>query len=154
MLLALGVLVMTVGLIRSETVNDLRILTAAGANSRARRALTAATASGLGFLGAVIGTAVAHLAAAAYFHAELDQRLKHVPVTELLVILVAPRPSLPPGRGLSRADSPPPSPDNPSSERSLRARTMRDASSVGHFQGLRRNQCDFEDLPEQVGQTR
>jgi len=87
-LLALGVLIMTVGLIRSETANDLRILTAAGANSRVRRALTAATASGLGLLGAVIGTAVAYLAAAAYFHNELDQRLGHVPITDLLVILV------------------------------------------------------------------
>lgn len=89
MLLALGVLVMTVGLVRSETANDLRILTAAGANSRVRRSITAATAGGLGLLGAVIGTAVAYLSAVAYFHNQLDQRLNHVPVADLLLILVA-----------------------------------------------------------------
>ncbi len=89
MLLALGVLVMTVGLVRSETANDLRILTAAGATSRVRRAITAATAGGLGLLGAVIGTAVAYLAAVAYFHNQLGERLGHVPVTDLLLILAA-----------------------------------------------------------------
>jgi putative ABC transport system permease protein len=88
MVLALGVLVMTVGLIRGETANDLRILTAAGAGRGVRRALTAATASGLGLLGAVIGTAVAYLAAAAYFHTEPSRRLNHVPVTDLVLILV------------------------------------------------------------------
>src|SRR5256885_11306977 len=36
-LLALGVLAMTVGLIRSETASDLRTLTAAGASSTTRR---------------------------------------------------------------------------------------------------------------------
>ena len=89
MLLALGVLVMTVGLVRSETANDLRILTAAGASSRVRRAITAATAGGLGLLGAGIGTAVAYLAAAAYFHNQIGQRLGHAPITDLLLILVA-----------------------------------------------------------------
>jgi putative ABC transport system permease protein len=77
------------GLVRSETANDLRILTAAGATSRVRRAITAATAGGLGLLGAVIGTAVAYLAAAAYFHNQIGQRLGHAPVTDLLLILVA-----------------------------------------------------------------
>ena len=46
-LLALGVLAMTVGLIRREAANDLRILVAAGAASSVRRMLTAATAGGL-----------------------------------------------------------------------------------------------------------
>ena len=89
MLLALGVLLMTVGLVRSETANDLRILTAAGATSKVRRAITAATAGGLGLLGAVIGTAVAYLAAAAYFHNQLGERLGQVPVANLLLVLCA-----------------------------------------------------------------
>ena len=44
LLLALGVLAMTVGLIRSETASELRVLTAAGASRRTRRKLTAVTA--------------------------------------------------------------------------------------------------------------
>ena len=44
LLVALGVMAMTVGLIRSEATGDLRVLSAAGAN---RRTLTAATAGGL-----------------------------------------------------------------------------------------------------------
>ncbi len=87
-LLALGVLAMTVGLIRSETASDLKILTAAGASSGIRRTLTGATAGGLGVLGALIGTAVAYLAAAAYFHNQLDQRLGHLPWVDLAIILI------------------------------------------------------------------
>src|SRR5439155_424089 len=49
--LALGVLAMTVGLIRAETANDLRTLTATGATARTRRALTGATAGSLALLG-------------------------------------------------------------------------------------------------------
>ncbi len=52
LLLALGVLAMTVGLIRSESAGDLRALTATGASSRTRRTLTAATAGALALLGA------------------------------------------------------------------------------------------------------
>ena len=48
LLLALGVLAMTVGLIRSETARDLRTLTATGAGARTRRALTGVTAGVLG----------------------------------------------------------------------------------------------------------
>src|SRR5207248_3982422 len=55
-LIALGVLAMTVGLVRGEAAGDLRTLTATGAHRRIRRTLTAATAGGLGLLGAVLGT--------------------------------------------------------------------------------------------------
>ncbi|MCP2341350.1 FtsX-like permease family protein [Actinomadura rupiterrae] len=55
MLLALGVLAMTVGLIRLEGARDLRVLTATGASPRIRRALTAATAASLALLGVVLG---------------------------------------------------------------------------------------------------
>ncbi len=50
-LLALGVLAMTVGLVRSEAANDLRTLAATGAASSTRRSLTAATAGLLGVWG-------------------------------------------------------------------------------------------------------
>ena len=55
--LALGILAMSVGLIRSETASDLRTLTATGASGWTRRTLTAVTAGALGLTGAVLGTA-------------------------------------------------------------------------------------------------
>jgi putative ABC transport system permease protein len=61
-LLALGVLAMTVALIRTEAAGDMRTLTAAGATRRTRRTLTAATAGGLALLGALLGAAGAYLA--------------------------------------------------------------------------------------------
>lgn len=87
-LLALGVLAMTVGLIRSETAGDLRTLTATGAGGRTRRTLTGATAGALGLLGALLGTAVAYLAAIAWFRSSLATTISHVPVADLIVILV------------------------------------------------------------------
>jgi putative ABC transport system permease protein len=83
---ALGVLAMTVGLIRSETARDLRTLTAAGARRRTRRALTAATAGALALCGAIIGTACAYLALLAWYHHEVHW-LAHPPVLNLAVIL-------------------------------------------------------------------
>jgi putative ABC transport system permease protein len=89
MLLALGVLAMTVGLIRSETAGDLRTLTSVGANRRTRRTLTGVTAGALGGLGAVLGTAVAYLDAAAYFGNQASERLSAVPSLDLVLVLVA-----------------------------------------------------------------
>jgi putative ABC transport system permease protein len=86
-LLALGVLAMTVGLIRSETAGDLRTLTAAGASGWTRRALTSATAGALALLGALVGTAVAYLAAIAWYRSSLASTVRHVPVGDLAVIL-------------------------------------------------------------------
>ena len=60
-LLALGVLALTVGLIRNEGASDLRNLVAAGATARLRRMLTAATAGGLALLGVVLGLLSAYL---------------------------------------------------------------------------------------------
>lgn len=85
--MALGVLAMTVGLIRSETARDLRTLTAAGALRRTRRALTAATAGALALCAAVIGTACAYLAVLAWYHREVHW-LAHPPVLHLAAILV------------------------------------------------------------------
>lgn len=86
MLLALGVLAMTVGLIRSETANDLRILTAAGATRAARRTVTGATAAALALAGAALGTAGAYLALAAWHRSDLGA-LSHPPVANLVAIV-------------------------------------------------------------------
>ena len=82
--LALGLLAMTVGLVRGESAADLRTLTATGATRRARRNLTAATAGGLALAGAVLGTAGAALVLVAAFDS-LDD-LRPVPVGQLVLI--------------------------------------------------------------------
>jgi putative ABC transport system permease protein len=87
-LLALGVLGMTVGLIRSESADDLRILAATGATSTTRRALTAATAGALALLGATVGIVGAYAAMLAWNHSNLAP-LERVPAIHLAVILVA-----------------------------------------------------------------
>ncbi len=90
-LLALGILAMTIGLIRSETADDLRILVASGASSGTRRSLTAATAGALAFVGAVVGTAAAYVAMIGFSRTNaLDgiSSLASVPVANLLLILV------------------------------------------------------------------
>ena len=86
-LLALGVLGMTVGLIRSETANDLRTLAATGASSNTRRTLTATTAGALALLGAVLGTAGAYGALLAWHRSNLSP-LGRVPVVNLILIVV------------------------------------------------------------------
>ncbi|OLB63855.1 MAG: hypothetical protein AUI10_13600 [Actinobacteria bacterium 13_2_20CM_2_72_6] len=80
-------LAMTVGLIRAEAAGDLRTLTATGANRRVRRTLTAATAGGLGLLGAVLGTAAAYLAAICFYRGNLSTTVSHVPVADLIAVL-------------------------------------------------------------------
>ena len=86
-LLALAILAMTVGLIRSESAGDLRTLTATGATSRTRRTLTAATAGGLAFLGALLGVAGAYLMLAAIYHDKLDY-LGRIPLLYLVLMVV------------------------------------------------------------------
>jgi putative ABC transport system permease protein len=91
-LLALGVLALSVGLIRSETASDLRTLTATGASGQTRRTLTAVTAGALGLLGAVLGVGAGYLAAVAYFRGDTLEgglsALSAVPVTNLVILLV------------------------------------------------------------------
>ncbi|MGD9701677.1 MAG: FtsX-like permease family protein [Acidimicrobiia bacterium] len=84
--LALGVLVLTVGLIRGEAVGDVRTLTATGATSIARRNLTAATAGGLAVCGVVLGTVGACVALVAGYRNTGD--LTPVPVSQLAAIVV------------------------------------------------------------------
>jgi putative ABC transport system permease protein len=86
-LLALAILAMTVGLIRSESASDLRTLTATGATSRVRRTLTAATAGALALLGALLGVAGAYVVLMATYHDDLGY-LSDVPVLYLALIVV------------------------------------------------------------------
>ncbi|HET7855524.1 MAG TPA: ABC transporter permease [Gaiellaceae bacterium] len=85
--LALAILAMTVGLIRSESAGDLRTLTATGATSRIRRTLTATTAGALAFLGALLGVAGAYVVLAATYHDDLGY-LSDVPVLWLILAVV------------------------------------------------------------------
>jgi putative ABC transport system permease protein len=87
MLLALGVLAMTVGLIRSEAAGDLRTLTATGASSTLRRNLTAATAGALAALGTVLGIGGAYVVMVGAYSNRLGD-LAPVPVLHLAVILL------------------------------------------------------------------
>jgi putative ABC transport system permease protein len=90
-LLALGILGMSVGLVRSEAARDLRTLTATGAAPTTRRTITAATAGALAFTGAAIGIVGGYLAAIGFFRSNsLDglSSLHSIPVTNLLVLLV------------------------------------------------------------------
>jgi putative ABC transport system permease protein len=91
--LALAILAMSVGLIRSETASDLRTLAATGASGRTRRNLTAATAGALGFTGAVLGIVGGYVGTAGWFRTNslnggLGAIFTTVPVANLLIILI------------------------------------------------------------------
>ena len=86
-LLALGVLATTVGLIRGEGAGDLRTLTAVGAPKRTRRTLTATTAGALALLGSILGVAGAYIGLASLLHQDLGD-LADVPVTHLAALTV------------------------------------------------------------------
>jgi putative ABC transport system permease protein len=86
-LLALGILAMTVGLIRGESAGDLRTLTATGATSRIRRTLTATTAGSLALLGALLGVAGAYIVLLATYYDDLGY-LSSVPVGYLALAVV------------------------------------------------------------------
>jgi putative ABC transport system permease protein len=94
--LALGILAMSIGLIRSETASELRTLTATGASSRTRRTLTAVTAGGLAFLGALLGTVAAYVGLAGWFHSNaleggVSDIIHHIPWSNLsLIVIVMP----------------------------------------------------------------
>jgi putative ABC transport system permease protein len=86
-LIALGVLALTVGLIRAEAAGDVRTLTAIGAASSTRRTLTATTAGTLALLGALLGSGAAYLALAAGHRSDIGV-LSQVPVLDLTLTLV------------------------------------------------------------------
>jgi putative ABC transport system permease protein len=84
MLLALGVLAATVGLIRGESANELRTLTATGATRSVRRRITAATAGALAGVGAVLGICAAYIGLGA---ARLDH-LTPLPWRDLALLAI------------------------------------------------------------------
>jgi putative ABC transport system permease protein len=86
--IALGVLAASVGLIRSETARDLRTLTATGASGATRRMITAATAAALGLLGAILGLAGAVIAGLAWAHGSLSAMFGDLPLTDVLILLI------------------------------------------------------------------
>jgi len=90
--IALGVLGMSVGLVRSETAGDLRILAATGASSFTRRTLTGVTAGALGFLGALLGTVGGYIGLIGWLRGNSlnggISALANVPVVDLLLILL------------------------------------------------------------------
>jgi putative ABC transport system permease protein len=91
-LIALGVLGMSVGLVRSETASDLRTLAATGASSYTRRTLTAVTAGALGFLGALLGVVGGYIGMIGWLRSNSLNggiaALGNVPVADLLLILI------------------------------------------------------------------
>ena len=90
--IALGVLGMSVGLVRSETAGDLRTLAATGASSYTRRTLTAVTAGALGFLGALLGVVGGYVGMIGWLRSNSLNggiaALGNVPVAYLLLILL------------------------------------------------------------------
>jgi putative ABC transport system permease protein len=85
---ALGVLAMTVGLIRGETAGDLRTLTAAGASARIRRSLTGVTAGALALLGAFLGTVAGFLAALAFAHSSIGGTFGNLPWIDIALLVI------------------------------------------------------------------
>ena len=86
MLLALGILAMTIGLIRGEAGRDLQTLTATGATSSARRTLTAATAAALALLGSLLGLVGAYIGLIGGYQDNLKP-LAPVPIGYLAVVV-------------------------------------------------------------------
>jgi putative ABC transport system permease protein len=86
-LLALAIVAMALGLIRSESARDLATLTATGAAARTRRALTASTAAALAIPGVVLGTVGAYIALVAAFRSDLHE-LGPLPLRHLLALAV------------------------------------------------------------------
>lgn len=86
-LVALGVLAMTIGLIRSESAGDLRTLTATGASGATRRTLNAASAGALALLGGFLGAATAYLALIAWHWRDVGY-LNPPPYADLAILVV------------------------------------------------------------------
>jgi len=87
MLLALAILAMTVGLMRTDAEGETRTLTATGATRSTRRALTATTSGTLALLGVLLGSGGAYGILLARRVEHVDE-LGSVPVIPLAVLLV------------------------------------------------------------------
>jgi putative ABC transport system permease protein len=83
---ALGILAMSIGLIRAESGRDLQTLTASGATSTARRTLTATSAGALALLAVGLAIAVAYACMVAGYFGELDA-LRNPPLLHLAATL-------------------------------------------------------------------
>ena len=86
-LVALGILALTIGLIRSEARAELPILTAAGATSTIRRKIGATTAGAMAAAGGMLGAFGAYAGLSAG-HADDLQSLGRVPLVHLSVVLI------------------------------------------------------------------
>jgi putative ABC transport system permease protein len=86
-LVALALLAMTIGLIRSEAGRDMQTLVATGAASSTRRALTASTSGSLALLGSVLGIGGAYLGLGAIYLDRISD-LSHPPLPELATLLL------------------------------------------------------------------
>jgi putative ABC transport system permease protein len=86
-ILALAILAMTVGLIRSESARDLRTLTSTGAGPGIRRTLTATTAGALALLGALLALGGAYAVLTAIYWDDLGY-LGNVPFRYLALGIV------------------------------------------------------------------
>lgn len=91
-LLALAILLMSLGLLRAETASDLRTFAAAGATGYTRRLLAATTAGSLALIGALTGMVVGYLAVIAFLNGSPNgdsvSELSNVPARDLLVLAV------------------------------------------------------------------
>jgi putative ABC transport system permease protein len=87
-LLALGIVAMTVSLLRGESAHEAMTLTACGATSRTRRAVTATTAASLAALAVVLGGVCAYAALIAGYWGDTGTGLQNVPVANLVAIAV------------------------------------------------------------------
>lgn len=88
LLLALGILAMTVGLIRAEGARDARLLVATGAPRSVRRTINATTAATLALGGVVLGVVMAYAGLMAAYAHRLHILRSHIPVEYLLVEVV------------------------------------------------------------------
>lgn len=86
-LLALSILALTIGLLRSDAPRDLRTLDACGATRRIRRSSTATTCAVLATVGAVLGTVATYIVLVVGYWPDAG-RLSTVPVANLTVVLI------------------------------------------------------------------
>jgi putative ABC transport system permease protein len=86
-LLALSILALTIGLLRSDASRDLRTLNACGATRRIRRSITATTSGVLAAVGVGLGTMAAYSVLVVGYWPDSD-RLAKIPVGNLAVLLI------------------------------------------------------------------
>lgn len=85
--LALAIVAMTIGLLRGESVRDMRTLTATGAPAQTRRAVTASTATALAALGVIVSIVGSYAALVASYSNDLSQ-LSSPPIANLLTLAI------------------------------------------------------------------